>query len=389
MLAPLYSLSTACQRLCFCILLSTGVLSPLAVTAELSQAPLLQPLNTRDAKSNLKRDESLVLFRTDGFFDAAANTWRIPVHGWVYETEHSWFRNNAFARMLEYKYDLTRDADSSIIFGDRTGLIIADNERNKKIVLRLGDALYALPPSAENGHFKAEIALPESTARDLLAGNLLFYQAVLPEGDTREFSGTSQLLTDEGIAVISDIDDTIKETGVTETKTLLASTFFQPFVAVPGMAPYYRRLAGGGASLLFISSSPWQLYSELVTFSQAAGFPFATYYLKSIRFKDTSIFNLFKSGMETKPVQIEALMQRYPNRRFILIGDSGEHDPEAYVLMHERYPKRIPRILIRNVTDASPSDLRFAPLLARLPPNTLYLFRSPTELAQLQLSALP
>uniref|UniRef100_UPI0030F65900 App1 family protein n=1 Tax=uncultured Wocania sp. TaxID=2834404 RepID=UPI0030F65900 len=39
----------------------------------------------------------------------------------------------------------------------------------------------------------------------------------------------------------------------------------------------------------------------------------------------------------------------YPNLKFILIGDSGEHDPDIYLEIAETYPDRILAIYLRSV----------------------------------------
>jgi phosphatidate phosphatase APP1 len=50
-----------------------------------------------------------------------------------------------------------------------------------------------------------------------------------------------------------------------------------------------------------------------------------------------------------KRAAISALLQAYPALPFILIGDSGENDPEVYSDIVRRFPKRIRVIYIRSV----------------------------------------
>lgn len=90
-----------------------------------------------------------------------------------------------------------------------------------------------------------------------------------------------------------------------------------------------------------------------------AGFPWATLSLKNVRFRDETLLNLFKSGTETKPRQIEAILNRYPQRQFLLIGDNGEQDPEVYGNIERRYPEQITQILIRNVADERRNESRY------------------------------
>lgn len=335
-------------------------------------------------QSNIKKDENIVFFRTDAAYLPDKNAWEIPIHGWVYEDERSWFRKNAFSRVLQSKYGLTVDDDTSVFFDRRAGLLIADNERNKKAVVQLGEQQFKMPASGANGHFKGHVYLTEDEVDALTDNATVRFSAVLPSNDSREFSGEFRLLGPTGTSVISDIDDTVKVTGVTVKKDLMDNTFYRDFAAVPGMADLYQKWARNGMDIHFISSSPWQLYPELLAFAEVHDFPWASFYLKSIRFKDHTILNLFKEGLATKPVQITTLLERFPERQFILVGDSGEQDPEAYTLMMERYPERIEVIYIRNVTDATLNDERFRMLTARLPEDSLFLFNEPTEIDLLE-----
>lgn len=334
--------------------------------------------------SNIKKDENIVFFRTDAAYLPATDQWEIPIHGWVYEDERSWFRKNAFSRIMERKYGLTVDDDSSVFFARRTGLLIADNERNKKVVIKLGDQQFKMPASGANGHFKGEIRLSQKEIDALSDDKIVRFEAVLPAKDPRNFRGEFRLVPPSGISVVSDIDDTVKVTGVTVKKDLIDNTFYQEFTAVPGMAALYRKWARQGMEVHFISSSPWQLYPELLAFAKANDFPWASFYLKSVRFKDSSVLNLFKEGLVTKPVQISALLERFPEREFILVGDSGEQDPEAYTLMMTRYPERIKAIYIRNITDETLDNERFSPLITQLPQSSLFLFKDPQEIDLLE-----
>ena len=147
------------------------------------------------------------------------------------------------------------------------------------------------------------------------------------------------------------------------------------------MAGLYRRLAGQDVSIHFVSSSPWQLYDPLQDFLRSSGFPWATMHLKTVRFRDETLLSLFKKGTETKPAQIEPLLQRYPERRFILIGDSGEQDPEVYGDLAQRYPGQIYRILIRNIDASTATDSRYLEAFSHIARHQWQLFDDPREIS--------
>ena len=47
--------------------------------------------------------------------------------------------------------------------------------------------------------------------------------------------------------------------------------------------------------------------------------------------------------------KIELILGFYPDMQFVLIGDSGEQDPEIYAEVVRRHPKSVRMIYIRNV----------------------------------------
>src|SRR5690606_15740831 len=50
-----------------------------------------------------------------------------------------------------------------------------------------------------------------------------------------------------------------------------------------------------------------------------------------------------------KRAQIEKLLETYPDLPFILIGDSGQRDPEIYAQVVRDFPGRVAAVYIRDV----------------------------------------
>jgi phosphatidate phosphatase APP1 len=181
--------------------------------------------------------------------------------------------------------------------------------------------------------------------------------------------------------VISDLDDTIKITEVRDRHAAMRNTFLREFQPVPGMAEFYQTLArSNGAIFHYISASPWQLYEPLAAFVRTNGFPAGTFALKPFRWKDKSFFDLFANPERYKSGVIVPLLQQFPKRKFILIGDSGERDPEIYAALARKYPKQIVRIYIRDVTDESADKERYVKAFRDVPPGRWQIFRDPNEL---------
>ena len=73
-------------------------------------------------------------------------------------------------------------------------------------------------------------------------------------------------------------------------------------------------------------------------------------------------------------------MRAFPKRRFILIGDSGEHDPEIYAQVAREYSAQVVAIFIRNVTGERIDSARFQMLQKGLDDVCFHLFDRPEEL---------
>jgi phosphatidate phosphatase APP1 len=207
------------------------------------------------------------------------------------------------------------------------------------------------------------------------------FQAALPPEEKRAFRGEVFLLEEAGLSVISDIDDTIKVTQVWDRNKMMRNTFARNFDPVPGMAKFYQRLARErGAQFHYISASPWQLYEPLAAFIYDNNFPAGTFSLKTFRWKNKTALSLFADPEKYKPTVIEPLLKQFPKRSFILIGDSGERDPEVYAALARKYPKQIEGIYIRNVTGEPASAARYQNVFVGLPENLWKIFTRPEEL---------
>ena len=330
--------------------------------------------------SNIKSDEHVVFFRTSAWLDEPAQEWRIPIHGWIYEPEDSVTRMGLFASILEEKYELVPDEETEANFARRLNLLIADNERGKQIVINIAGQTFVLPKSTPDGHFKTTLKIPVDDAEPFTRNSKIGFSAVVEDDEPRHFAGEVLLVEPTGLSIISDIDDTVKISEVTARKALLERTFLLDFAAAPGMAALYDSWSGENTSFHFVSSSPWQLYLPLIEFLDDQKFPHADLNLKPVRFRDESLFDLFKKGTETKPQVIEDILAAYPGRRFILVGDSGEQDPEVYADIYRKHPEQILKIYIRNVSGESVDNERFTDVFAGIDRSCWTLFDHPAEL---------
>ena len=97
--------------------------------------------------------------------------------------------------------------------------------------------------------------------------------------------------------------------------------------------------------------------------------------------RDQSILELFAKPDAYKASVIEPLLVRFPRRRFALVGDSGERDPEIYGALARRYPGQVARVLIRDVTGEPATAPRYREAFRDLPPGIGQVFGDPAEIA--------
>lgn len=160
--------------------------------------------------------------------------------------------------------------------------------------------------------------------------------------------GIVQLIEPYGVSVISDIDDTIKDTRVLSgARTVLSNTFFNPTRAIPGMADAYLQWYNLGASYHYVSNSPFQLVHMLQQFIHNHHFPPGSFHLRP----STGIISkLVQESGRSKRESICKILRDFPHRKFVLVGDSGEIDLEIYTRIAADFPGQIIKIFIRDIT---------------------------------------
>lgn len=332
-------------------------------------------------------EELVIFYPTYGY--RQDGRWIIPIRLWVHE-EPDLVRRQLATAARHYLADKAGIDDLSgpekRLFAERTKGFIADSESRERVVfvfdqdpeqheyrITNGDGE---SKTDRNGGLEGSISLSERSAERLLEaqhsnrGWLRFHTV----SDNHHGIGHVRLIPPTGLSVISDIDDTIKITGIPEGESVvLRNTFFRDFSAAPCMAQMYRDF-GSDTAFHYVSGGPWQMYQPLADFlfSEQTGIPRGSVHMKNVRtnpFEKESyqdIWRLVANGSQQatydqKVSQITMLLTRFPQREFILIGDSGEKDPEVFREIREKFPSRVRGIIIRMVTgDAAEDPARYA-----------------------------
>ena len=344
--------------------------------------------------SSLKPDEVVTFFPTFAAQSADGKSLNVNIHAWVYEPEDSSRSRNALLSLLSKRLGLPAGMSESKMFRDRAKPFLVDNESGKNVSLRLGGDIFELGPSSANGHIVTTLTIPLAKLQQTIAAEgaisdhpVQFKVEILGQ-HAGESSFTIPFITPDGVSVISDLDDTIKISEVGNRRALLRNTFCQEFRPIPGMAKLYQTWAEQGASFHYVSASPWQLHTLIRDFLEAHGFPRGSMFLKTFRWKDSSFFELFAKSDEVKKPFIESILKAFPKRKFILVGDSGELDPELYAALARGHSGQVKKILILNSTGESVSSARWNRAFDGLPSEIWSVFSDPAELQGKTLAAL-
>lgn len=167
-----------------------------------------------------------------------------------------------------------------------------------------------------------------------------------------KLSATEEVLITEssGISVISDIDDTIKHSAISSgAREIFRNAFIRDLndLTIEGVKEWYNRMAEMGVKFHYVSNSPWQLYPVISKYFSLAGLPSGSFHLKQY---SGMLQGIFEPVAERKKVTLDKIARDFPERNFILIGDSGEADLEVYTDFVLENPGRVAAIFIRDVT---------------------------------------
>ena len=158
------------------------------------------------------------------------------------------------------------------------------------------------------------------------------------------------------LVVFSDIDDTVVPTAATHFVRMIWRTFFTAAHArlpFPGVAAFYRALHGGAGGdernpLLYVSRGPWTVYEVLTEFFQLHDIPVGpVLFLRRWGLSAEGLAPARTRGRKYRLV--EDMLGTFADLPFILVGDSGQKDPEIYTEVVQQHPERVLAVYIRSI----------------------------------------
>jgi phosphatidate phosphatase APP1 len=152
--------------------------------------------------------------------------------------------------------------------------------------------------------------------------------------------------------VISDIDDTVMVTALPRPLLAAWNTFVldeHARAAVPGMAVLYERLvtAHPGAPVFYLSTGAWNVAPTLTRFLSRHLYPAGPLLLTDW---GPTPDRWFRSGQVHKRTTLQRLAREFPEIRWLLIGDDGQHDQEIYSAFATAHPENVAAVAIRRLS---------------------------------------
>jgi len=325
-----------------------------------------------EALGDFTKDKEVIAFPTYGYNTGGG--WAIPLRVWVSKARRLPVSDDAIS-FDEVTHIFRRDmgdlSEAEVaVLRSRIKHFVADDDSGETVTVKFDgdpdDQTHTLPEKTDpNGLIEHTLPISDGKARQLLEaqGSTSGWLTFTATAEGFEGKGRVRLIEPRGLSLVSDIDDTVKITEVPAGKlTVLRNVFVRdPYEAAPGMVKRYQAL-GGDVTFHYVSGSPWQLYKILGDYLVgSAGYPEGTFHMKSVRknllraresWEDFKNLVAGSEGiLDQKVEQISEIFEHFPEREFILVGDSGEKDPVVFDRIRKKFPGRVRKIFIRDVID--------------------------------------
>lgn len=329
----------------------------------------------------------LVPFPSFGYLDPDGN-WRLNVAGIVRQPYAATLSKRMLIGMLGNVMQASEEERSSVRFRRRVTSFVMDGAHGLSVRCRIGSREFELKRRTQrNGHYFGWVALEPQAVAEFVphrlqdAGSVRLPLQVEVESELEGLT-TVELLSPRGVSVVSDIDDTIKESSIRDRRELLANTFLRDFRAVPGMSGVYRNWQEHGTALHYVSSSPWQLLPWIDELLQSQHFPQGSLHLRNFRLRTHMLQKVIRFRRSGKGAAIRLLLKKFPQRRFLFVGDSGEKDLEIYRKLASSSRSQALGIFIRDLEEHPLDRERLARCRASLPELRIETFRTAEQLQE-------
>ncbi|PJJ63393.1 App1 family protein [Compostimonas suwonensis] len=157
---------------------------------------------------------------------------------------------------------------------------------------------------------------------------------------------------DARFGIVSDVDDTVMVTALPRPLLAAWNTFVldeHARIPTPGMAVLLERLASEnrGCPVIYLSTGAWNVAPTLTRFLSRNLYPAGALLLTDW---GPTHDRMFRSGRLHKEQSLRRLADEFPDIRWLLIGDDGQHDEEIYGQFARERPEAVAAVAIRQLS---------------------------------------
>ena len=154
--------------------------------------------------------------------------------------------------------------------------------------------------------------------------------------------------------VLSDVDDTVMVTALPRPFIAAWNSFVldeHARIPVPGMAVLLDQLLRQhpGAPMVYLSTGAWNVAPTLSRFLGRHLFPAGSLLLTDW---GPTHDRWFRSGRDHKLTNLRRLATEFPDVKWLLIGDDGQHDESIYTQFLDEHPDAVAGVAIRRLLPA-------------------------------------
>jgi phosphatidate phosphatase APP1 len=276
-------------------------------------------------------ESGFLLFESCGYI--INDTIEFIIHGWRFFIDKQ-EQHNFLNEIRNFKYRTTHMLEMGI--------------KNTQVVININGAQYSAMTDGY-GHFYINTIQKITEIKTSYTFNILLNTYIQDKINVLVMDANKDI-------IVSDIDDTIKITEVLDKSRLLRNILYRDFQPVTNMSNAYNKVADK-YNFCYVTGAPYQVYIPVTEFLKQFNFPqYQSSAFKKVNIFDIfSIFNFLDNTRSYKYAIIENLIKT-TKTNFILIGDNTEFDEYVYNDIAVKYPDRINKIFIRQV---SGNDIKY------------------------------
>jgi phosphatidate phosphatase APP1 len=233
------------------------------------------------------------------------------------------------------------------------------NKTSRLLKVELGVLKYEIPID-KFGYFNFEGSIDSKLIENTKSVRFYLGQDQIFFSDSINLKPLIAQNGESKLGVISDIDDTIivshSTSALKKSTTLTLKNIYsrKAILETKEILEYYKTK---DCDFFYVSNSETNLYIHIKTFLQLNDFPDGPVFTKKLKtyrnlFIPRKTKGFFAQNRH-KINRIESIFENYRNEKYILIGDSSQNDPEIYFYISQKFPDKVEKIYIRDITKRS------------------------------------